>query len=267
MMRGLTQRRLIVSGLALQAAGFSVAVIVAGAVLHRLFGLATPVALNLFFLGFIGAAVALILAAFALWRIWQHGYRGTGSALVATAVAVAILMWPISLLPTIRQLPSINDVTTDVMEPPEFTEVALLRPPGSNPVQYPGAEFAEQQKAAYPDLRTLVVEREAGETFSLVAQALTKMRMTIVREAAPDGRTGDVGYLEAVDRTLVLGFYDDVVVRVAASGGRSRVDVRSASRFGEHDLGSNAERVRAIMMALVERVQASVPTNRRRAKP
>jgi|SRR6056297_933418 len=254
-----TQRRLRMSGWALRLSGFAVVIILVGGILHRLFGLATPVALNLFALGFIAAGAAALVAAAALWRIWQRGYRGTGSALVAIAVAIVLFMWPVSLLPAVQQLPSIHDVTTDTAQPPVFEEIAKRRGPGANPVEYAGGEVAEKQKAAYPDLRTLRVQREGVETTALVAQALRKLHMEIVREEAPDRSNGGVGYVEAVDRTLVLGFYDDVVVRVASVRGGALVDVRSASRYGEHDLGANAERVRKILAALVERIQATVP--------
>ena len=69
------------------------------------------------------------------------------------------------------------------------------------------------------------------------------------------------------EAALVLGFYDDVVVRVTANGRRGAlVDVRSASRFGQHDLGANATRVRKVMTALVERIQATVPKKVSRRK-
>lgn len=161
-------------------------------------------------------------------------------------------------------MPDINDVTTDTERPPVFQEIAKLRPPGSNPIDYQ-AKFAEAQVKAYPDLRTLVVERDATETVTLVAQALRKLRMEVVRETALDQRSG-LGFVEAVDRTLVFGFYDDVVVRVADRGRGALVDIRSASRFGRHDLGANAARVRKVLTALVERIQATVPKKSDRRK-
>ena len=185
MASGYSQRRVIVSGWAMRIAGYSVVLIVAASVLHRLFGLATPVALNLYLLAFAGAVLGILLAAYALWRIWKGGYRGTGSSLVAIAFASAILMWPVSLLPTIQALPNINDVTTDTERPPAFVATAKLRPPGSNPIDYPGETFSRAQVQAYPDLRTLAVERDATETVVLVGQALRKLRMEVVREVAP----------------------------------------------------------------------------------
>jgi uncharacterized protein (DUF1499 family) len=261
---GFSQRRPIVSGWAMQVAGYSVALIVTAALLHRLFGLSTPVALNLFLLAFAGAGLTILLAGYALWRIWQDGLRGTGSSIVAIAIAFAILMWPVSLLPTVRGLPVLNDVTTDVADPPQFVELAKQRPSGSNPVTYPGETFAKRQTKAYPDLRTFEVDRDAVETASLVAQALRRMRMNVVREETPDARNGGVGFVEAVDRTLVFGFYDDVVVRIAQIGRGSLVDVRSASRYGRHDLGKNAARVRDVLTMLVQRIQATVPKKRKR---
>ena len=68
---GFSQKRLIVSGWAMQVAGYSVVLIFAASILHRLFGLDTAIALNLYLLAFIGAALAILLAAWALWRIWR----------------------------------------------------------------------------------------------------------------------------------------------------------------------------------------------------
>ena len=58
------------------------------------------------------------------------------------------------------------------------------------------------------------------------------------------------GRLEATDRTRWFGFRDDVVVRVRPDGTGSRVDVRSVSRVGRSDLGTNARRIRAFLDSL-----------------
>ncbi len=55
------------------------------------------------------------------------------------------------------------------------------------------------------------------------------------------------GFIEAIARTPILGFRDDVVVRVRATSDGTRIDVRSASRYGRHDLGTNAARVRSLI--------------------
>ena len=46
----------------------------------------------------------------------------------------------------------------------------------------------------------------------------------------------------ATDTTLLYGFTDDIVIRVRPEGGGSVVDLRSVSRVGQSDLGTNAAR-------------------------
>ncbi len=66
------------------------------------------------------------------------------------------------------------------------------------------------------------------------------------------------GIFEATSKTLVLGFVDDVVVRVVASEEGSLVDVRSTSRLGGHDLGTNSRRVRSYLSELDLAVKAAL---------
>jgi uncharacterized protein (DUF1499 family) len=52
--------------------------------------------------------------------------------------------------------------------------------------------------------------------------------------------------IEATDTTFWFGFKDDLAIRVSAlPDGGSRVDVRSVSRVGLSDVGTNARRIRA----------------------
>ena len=47
---------------------------------------------------------------------------------------------------------------------------------------------------------------------------------------------------------------DDVVIRLRPSGNRVTIDVRSASRYGTHDFGSNAQRVRRLLADIEEEI-------------
>jgi hypothetical protein len=58
-----------------------------------------------------------------------------------------------------------------------------------------------------------------------------------------------------------MGFRDDVVIRIAPLGQGTRIDMRSASRFGNHDLGANASRVRSLLEDLDD-VISSAPEPR-----
>ncbi len=53
--------------------------------------------------------------------------------------------------------------------------------------------------------------------------------------------------IEATDSTLFFGFKDDIVIRVRAQGPGSRGDMRSLSRVGRSDIGTNAVRVRSFL--------------------
>ena len=74
------------------------------------------------------------------------------------------------------------------------------------------------------------------------------------------------GQIEAVARTPILGFREDVVVRVRNSPEGALIDVRSASRNGRHDLGSNAARVRSLLDDIDDTVAVLVE-ERKKAPP
>jgi len=58
------------------------------------------------------------------------------------------------------------------------------------------------------------------------------------------------GRIEAVDTTFWFGFKDDVVVRLRGTANSTRIDVRSKSRVGVGDVGTNARRVRELLRRL-----------------
>jgi uncharacterized protein (DUF1499 family) len=238
---------------------FSFGVIIAALFLHRLFGMPTPVAFNLFVCALLGAGLSILCAVVASVQIWNGGRPGTARVLFAVCASLAILAAPALMMMAVREYPMLYDITTDAADPPQFTAVAQLRTPGSNPVTYDGAG-AEEQRRAYPDIKPIVIQRPSDEAYALVLDAVKRLKMQIERDEAPDTDSGGEGSIEAVDRTLFMGFYDDFAIRVRGEGEeRSRVDIRSASRFGMSDLGHNAERIRELMAEIHMRVESSTP--------
>jgi uncharacterized protein (DUF1499 family) len=246
---------------------FSLGILAVAMLLHRLLSLPTQVAFNLAAVAFAGAAVSIVLAIAAAVGIWRTGRPGTSRIVFGMVVSLGLLLWPLIFLPSYERLPKINDVTTDAADPPAFVTLARLRGPGTNSPDYPGAAFARSQAAAYPDIKPIVINRPVDEAFELAADAIRRLKMEIVRQEPPDPETRRPGMLEAVDRTLILGFYDDVAIRVAGNDEQARIDVRSASRFGRHDLGNNADRVRQILKEIVVRMESVVPATRAKAEP
>jgi uncharacterized protein (DUF1499 family) len=165
--------------------------------------------------------------------------RGFVLALIGAVVGAAALGIPWQWQRVARSVPPIHDITTDVENPPEFQAIRPLRANAPNPVEYPGPEVAARQQAAYPDIRPRRVDAAPEVAFSRALQAGRSLGWEIVHADTANLR------IEATDRTLWFGFEDDVVIRItSAAGGGSRVDVRSKSRVGGGDAGTNARRIR-----------------------
>jgi uncharacterized protein (DUF1499 family) len=241
---------------------FSAVLLATAVFLHRLFSLPTPIAENLTGVAFLGAGLSLLMSLAATIGIWRTGRPGTARVVFAVLVSLGLMLWPLIFLPKYEGLPSINDVTTDMTNPPPFVEIAKRRPPGTNSVDYPGPAFARKQLAAYPDIKPIEVDRSTDEVFELAVDAAKRMKMEIVHQEAPDLAAGRPGLIEIADRTLILGLYDDVAIRVAGTEQHARLDVRSASRYGTHDLGRNADRIRQILKEVVVRMESVVPAAR-----
>jgi hypothetical protein len=146
-----------------------------------------------------------------------------------------------------RKLPPIYDITTDPVDPPRFEALARLRTgEGTNPAVYAGLYSAEQQRIAYPDIETVELEVPVLRAYELSLRLVTRRKWLVIDERPPTlpRRTGRI---EAVARTPIMGFREDVSIRVTADGEDSRVDIRSASRYFGSDFGSNAARVRKLI--------------------
>jgi len=223
---------------------FAAQVAIISLLLHRFEFLGAKVATNLLSVSAFGGLLALILAVVALVRIWGQGLQGGGHAVAGVIIGLLLLAGPMWYLPGLLTLPKINDISTDLQSPPDFEFIASLRDMDANSITYPGITTSELQAQAYPDIRPMVLERSAEETFDLVSEAVSRLDWQVVLKRKPAANRP--GRIEAVSRTLVMGFEDDILIRVAAGTGEARIDVRSASRYGEHDFGANARRIRRL---------------------
>ncbi|MEL6747912.1 MAG: DUF1499 domain-containing protein, partial [Pseudomonadota bacterium] len=239
---------------ALHVALLAVQVLIATLVGHRFLGLPTEVMLNLLMCVFGMFAFALVLALVAFVRIWDVGLQGVSRAAVAMVLAMATFAWPAAYWPAYSKLPVLNDVTTDYITPPPFFAVAKLRSPQANSTTYPGIDFARLQADTYPMIKPLTVRRTAAEAFEITRKVVARRGWKVVNAAAPTP-AGGPGLIEAVASTLILGFNDDVAIRIRDVGEATRIDVRSASRFGDHDFGRNANRVEDLLKQLEARLE------------
>jgi uncharacterized protein (DUF1499 family) len=189
-----------------------------------------------------GIALAVAALGLAAYTRPGSGRRGLPIALAALVIGMMVTIIPLQWQRTARSVPPIHDITTDVSNPPRFVAVVPLRADARNPVEYGGAQIAAQQQAAYPDIRPLIVDLTPTAAFERALRAAEEMGWTIVAAVPEEGR------IEATDRTFWFGFRDDVVVRLTElDPNRTVIDVRSKSRVGGSDVGTNAQRVRAYL--------------------
>jgi uncharacterized protein (DUF1499 family) len=191
------------------------------------------------------AAGVLALLALAL-NGRRGGTSGRMAALLALVVGLGSIYVPWQWQRQARRVPPIHDISTDTIAPPVYVEVAAVRQEqrAPNGLEYSDA-VAAQQRAGYPDLAPAFLAASPDEAYRK-ALDLVRARGWEVVAADDAGRR-----IEATDRTFWFGFKDDVAIRVSAiPDGSSRVDIRSVSRVGRSDVGTNAARIRAFLTDL-----------------
>jgi uncharacterized protein (DUF1499 family) len=221
---------------------FFVQLLILTVLLHRFANLSTPAAVNLLAVGVVGLFLSIAIALASLVRIWFGGQKGGAQAFAAIFIAMLGLALPLFFLAKAVMLPPINDVSTSPEEILDFKTLGPLRPADANPIKNPDAKTIEAQEKAYPDIEPMALERSAPEVFAIVHEAVDHLGWTIAL-SEPPGESG-VGRIEATDRTKVMGFTDDVVVQVKGDDAHAQIDARSLSRYGMHDFGANADRIR-----------------------
>lgn len=186
------------------------------------------------------AAAVLSLAGLLVLRL-RLGWVALLPAIAGLLLGMTAAFIPWRWLRIARSVPPIHDITTDTKDPPEFVAILPLRKNAPNPATYEGEDIARQQAGAYPDVVPLLLDAPADLAFKRALDAAHSMGWKIV------GADSASRLIEATDRTPWFGFYDDVVVRIREAGGQSRIDVRSVSRVGRSDVGTNARRIRTFL--------------------
>jgi len=252
------ERRLSASAVwARRVAIFSAVLLVTSTLGHR-FG-PVPTIPFLWLLAIVAglAVLALLLAAVGFARLWQRGDKGGRASVRATLIAVAVLLpfgfgaWRAATLPQLA------DISTDTANPPVFAVAPGLRSAGMNPLRDWTEPRPGMQAEAYPAV--------TGRRYALPLDRMQEMAAATADELgwralgpprpSADGRGTTV---ELVAPSRVVGLVSDVAVRIVDEGETSYVDVRSASRYGRHDLGDNAAKVLRFLDTLDGVIQAAI---------
>ena len=195
--------------------------------------------------GALGGAAAALASLVGLIGLRRRGTRGEiVTALLGFAVGITIFAIPVQWMMTARRVPPIHDITTDTENPPAFVAILRIREGAPNPAEYGGPEIAARQKTGYPDLGPIVLPAPPEQAFEQAMAAARSMGWQIADADKEEGR------IEATDTTFWFGFKDDIVVRITPVRQASRIDVRSVSRVGKSDVGTNAKRIRKYLKTL-----------------
>lgn len=203
-----------------------------------------------FRLPFLGLVLAIVLAAIALLLSAAALIGGLGSdgahmqkAVIALVLALVMLFPPLNTIRKGGSVPPIHDISTDLDNPPVFEVVPGIRAANDNSLAL-DEKVQAAQSAFYTDLAPLSLSGAPADNFAKALAAAEGMGWEIVTSNAA------IGVIEATATTTLFGFKDDVIIRLTAANGGTRVDMRSASRAGVSDLGANAARIEAYFAAL-----------------
>ena len=161
-------------------------------------------------------------------------------------MAVVVLAYPAYLAVLASRLPAINDVSTDPASPPPFSNAAAVRVArGGFLHEDPSIETRDEQRRSYPGLQPLVLDLGGDDAYGLVLKTIKAKGWRVLEAVPPLGKFG-TGHIDAVATTRIMALPADVAIRIRPLAGQTRVDIRSASRIGPHDFGTNAARIQTL---------------------
>lgn len=231
------------------AGSLAVPLIVLTLIEHRSDVINTPQSHVLLIIGTALGIVAIIAAAIGLAIVWERGFRGAQNAFLGLFYATLALLPAAYVAYGLLRHPALSDISTDWTDPPLYGEAAFMRIGRLNPVTPPSSDKMELQKLAYPDITTQHFGIGSDQLFRSARKVVEREGWKVLSESAPR-EDGDPGRIEAVARTQVFGDENDVVIRVRGESYGAAIDIRSSSRYGNRDLGQNANRIRAFFSAL-----------------
>jgi uncharacterized protein (DUF1499 family) len=199
-------------------------------------------ALHGFILFALGGLLGLVTLILALIGLVRGGFASARTGLVTGLVLTAIFV-----LSAMRsgKVPRINDITTDMTDPPKFVHAPTLDANKDRDMNYPGESFAQQQREGYPALAPLRLTASPDDAFKRVEATARQHGNWELTRVDPSARA-----LEGVATTRLFRFQDDFVVEVRPQDAGSVVQMRSKSRDGKGDVGANAARIEGLFAEL-----------------
>ncbi len=228
--------------LAAFVAGAAALLVIGGPLLANAGAILPMQAFSLFLLGSLLGLGALVLGGIGL-LVTRGGVAGRDRAWFAFGIGAVLLLTVLAGALPGRDVPRINDITTDPSDPPGFEAAAREEANRDRDMSY-DPDFEALQLAGYPDLEPILLPVPPAEAFERVQGAVESLGWEEVLSDPAGGR------IEARETSRLFRFVDDIAIRIRPADGGSVIDVRSKSRDGQSDLGANAARIRAFRGAL-----------------
>lgn len=234
---------------------FSAALLLFSGLGHRIGWVSVPDLFWLFGLVAVLAVVAALLAFKGFANLWRRGDKGgirslwglTLSAIVLVPFAIGLYLWIF--------LPTLNDISTDLVDPPLFFKAARDREARSNVISNDLAKNQTVQLRAYPEVTGRRYEGSPDRIVEAVMTVIKNEGWTFIGRAGAPGSESEI-LIEATAYAPVLALPSDTIIRLTDEGETTYVDMRSTSRYGRHDLGSNAWLINRFLTALDLQVTA-----------
>jgi len=163
-------------------------------------------------------------------------YKPVRQAIAKRALLVLPCALLLGMIVAGPDYPPIHDISTNTTNPPQFIKATSLRGATSNSLDIK-PETITQQQESYPQLGTLHLAIAPAVAYETALDIASELGWEVHH------RDQAAGIIEAVATTTIMGFKDDIVVRLRPERDGTVVDLRSVSRVGQSDLGANARRI------------------------
>ncbi len=210
--------------------------------------------LTIFSLALAVGVAALLVACAAAASVWARGRRGVGRIIAAVLLVALLAPYPAWLAISAGNPPWLNDISTDLADPPQFLTApeAVKGRSGWTPPPIDAAS-REAQAAAYPDTRTISLDMEADEAFRATREAVTQLRWTILAEVLPGGPKRPDGHIDALAHSTALNLPIAIAIRIRPGEEETHVDMRAVTRYLPNDLGAGAALIAKLDDAIEEK--------------
>lgn len=228
-------------------------------------------------IGLIISLISLVLAIRAAVELWNKGYRG-GSKVVRGSVLSLLVLTPFLYFAFLAlQFPLANDISTNPFDPPPYVSAQEFRSKqvddGMNPVMEYTSDYARRLVVSYPKLQPRRYPAGPERVLEAVTSIIQENEWPVTGTSGLPERSAELAseetetdqteeslednvsipddmFVEFLERTLVFGFENDVVVRIVSEDQNTLVDVRASSRWGRHDFGYNAKLIESFLVQL-----------------